>query len=55
MLSAKGDQMLLTQTMRGKNSGLLLKLMCSLFFNQDKMIGGKFEEGLAALKALVEQ
>jgi hypothetical protein len=29
--------------------------MCSLFFDQDKMIGGKFEEGLASLKAIAEQ
>ncbi len=44
-----------TQTMSGKNTGFFPKLLCILFFNQDKMIGGKFEEGLASLKALAER
>ena len=43
-----------TQTMRGTNA-YIAKLMCLLFFNQDKMIGGKFEKGLANLKAIVEE
>lgn len=53
-LTANDDETLVTQTMRG-TSTFLPKLMCTLFFNQDKMIGGKFEEGLAALKALSEK
>jgi hypothetical protein len=53
-LSEQGAQTLVTQTMRGKSASFLPKLICTLFFDQDKMIGGKFEEGLAALKALAE-
>jgi hypothetical protein len=53
-LAANGDETVVTQTMRGTIT-FLPKLMCTLFFNQDKMIGGKFEEGLATLKALAEQ
>jgi Polyketide cyclase / dehydrase and lipid transport len=53
-LAANGDETVVTQTMRG-TSTFLPKLMCALFFNQDKMIGGKFEEGLANLKAIAEK
>jgi hypothetical protein len=53
-LAANGDETVVTQAMRGTSS-FLPKLMCTLFFNQDKMIGGKFEEGLANLKAIAEQ
>jgi len=53
-LSENEGQTLVTQTMRGNSPGFLPKLMCTLFFNQDKMIGGKFEEGLATLKVLAE-
>jgi Polyketide cyclase / dehydrase and lipid transport len=53
-LAANGDKTVVTQTMRG-TSTFLPKLMCTLFFNQDKMIGGKFEEGLISLKALAER
>ncbi|QPK64002.1 SRPBCC family protein [Methylomonas sp. LL1] len=53
-LSENGGQTRVTQTMRGKSAGILPKLMCALFFDQDKMIGGKFEQGLAALKTLME-
>jgi len=49
-----GDNTVVTQTMRGTSS-YIPKLMCLLFFNQDKMIGGKFEEGLANLKVIAEQ
>lgn len=54
-LYENGGQTQVTQTMHGKSPGFLPKLMCTLFFNQDKMIGGKFEEGLASLKSLAEQ
>ncbi len=53
-LTPNGEETVVTQTMRG-TSTFLPKLMCILFFNQDKMIGGKFEEGLANLKAIVEE
>lgn len=53
-LAANGGETVVTQTMRG-TSTFLPKLMCTLFFNQDKMIGGKFEEGLANLKAIAEK
>jgi uncharacterized protein YndB with AHSA1/START domain len=52
-LEPKGDNTVVTQTMQGTNA-YIAKLMCLLFFNQDKMIGGKFEQGLANLKAIVE-
>jgi hypothetical protein len=53
-LAQNGSETLVTQTMRG-TSTFIPKLMCVLFINQDKMIGSKFEEGLANLKALAEQ
>ena len=53
-LAENGDETVVTQTMRG-TSTFLPKLMCTLFFNQDKMIGGKFEEGLANLKGIAEK
>jgi Polyketide cyclase / dehydrase and lipid transport len=53
-LAANGDGTVVTQTMRG-TSTFLPKLMCTLFFNQDKMIGGKMEEGFASLKAIAEK
>ncbi len=33
----------------------IAKLMCMLFFDQDKMIGGMFEKGLASLKEMMEK
>lgn len=53
-LAANGDETVVAQTMRG-TSTFLPKLMCTLFFNQDKMIGDKFEEGLANLKVIAEK
>ncbi len=53
-LQAEGENTLVTQTMWGTSS-FIPRLMCSLFIDQDKMIGGKFEEGLASLKAIAEQ
>ncbi len=53
-LQAEDENTVVTQTMRG-TSTFIPRLMCSLFFDQDKMIGGKFEEGLASLKAMAEQ
>lgn len=52
-LQPNGENTGVTQTMNGK-SPYLAKVMCLLFFNQDKMIGDKFEEGLATLKTIAE-
>ena len=43
----------MTQAMYGPNT-FLAKLM-GLFFSMDKMIGQKYEEGLASLKAIAER
>lgn len=53
-IEPNGENTVVTQTMRGTSS-YIPKLMCLLFFDQDKMIGGKFEEGLANLKAIAEK
>ncbi len=52
ILESQGDSTVVTQAMYGSNS-FLSKLM-SLFFNMDKMVGEKYEEGLASLKTLAE-
>lgn len=51
-LKPNGDQTAVTWTMAGENN-FVGKLFC-LFMNQDKMIGGEFEKGLANLKRLAE-
>jgi hypothetical protein len=48
----EGNQTVVTWTMTGKNN-FIAKAMC-LFMNMDKMIGGQFEKGLAAMKSIVE-
>ena len=53
-LMPNGDHTMVTQTMQG-TSPYIAKVMCLLFFNQDKMIGDKFAEGLASLKAIAEK
>ena len=53
VLVAQGDSTRVTQAMFGP-SVFLSKLM-GLVFNMDKMVGDKYEEGLAALKALAEK
>lgn len=52
-LVPNGESTVVTQTMNGSNP-YIAKVMCLLFFNQDKMIGDKFEEGLAGLKITAE-
>ena len=47
-----GNQTVVTWTMTGKNN-FIAKAVC-LFMNMDKMIGGQFEKGLAAMKAIAE-
>lgn len=52
-LVPQGDATTVTQAMYGA-SPYLSKLMC-LFFSMDKMVGSKYEEGLANLKVIAEQ
>jgi hypothetical protein len=46
------DKTVVTWTMTGKKN-FISKAVC-MFMNMDKMVGGKFEEGLANLKTIVE-
>ena len=48
----EGNDTAVTWTMSGRNN-FIGKAIC-LFMNQDKMIGGYFEKGLANLKSVVE-
>ena len=48
----EGDQTVVTWTMTGRNS-FIGKAFC-LFMDMDKMIGDKYEEGLANMKAVTE-
>jgi hypothetical protein len=48
----EGDQTKVTWAMSGKHN-FIAKAVC-LFMNMDKMIGDKFEEGLASMKKVVE-
>ena len=52
-LAPQGDGTKVTQAMYGPNP-FLAKLM-GLFFSMDKMVGQKYEEGLASLKAIAER
>ncbi|MBX3735951.1 MAG: SRPBCC family protein [Candidatus Didemnitutus sp.] len=51
-LQPAGNQTVVTWTMTGENN-FVGKVFC-LFMNQDKMVGGEFEKGLAQLKRLAE-
>lgn len=53
VLVAQGDSTRVTQAMYGP-SPYFSKLM-TLFFSMEKMVGSKYEEGLASLKALAEK
>ena len=48
----EGNQTAVTWSMAGENN-FIAKAVC-LFMNRDKMVGGKFEEGLARMKSVVE-
>ena len=48
-----GDKTDVTWSMDGKNN-FMSKVIC-LFLHMDELIGGKYEEGLANLKAIVER
>jgi uncharacterized protein YndB with AHSA1/START domain len=52
-LVPQGDTTTVTQAMYGA-SPFISKIMC-LFFNSDKMVGSKYEEGLGTLKAIAEK
>jgi Polyketide cyclase / dehydrase and lipid transport len=52
-LTAQGDSTKVTQAMYGRTP-YIGKVM-SLFFSMDKMVGEKYEEGLATLKAVAEK
>ena len=49
---ADGAKTTVTWAMSGENN-FIAKAMC-LFMNMDKMVGGQFEKGLAAMKSIVE-
>jgi len=48
----EGDGTTVTWSMTGKNN-FVSKAFC-LFMDMDKMVGGDFEKGLAAMKAVAE-
>jgi hypothetical protein len=48
----EGDQTVVTWSMAGKNN--FMAKAVHLFMNMDKMVGGQFEKGLAAMKSTVE-
>lgn len=50
--SSEGERTAVTWCMSGKNN-FLGRAMC-LVMNMDKMVGGKFEQGLASMKTTVE-
>lgn len=51
-LKSQGGQTVVTWSIYGQNN-FVSRLFC-VFMNQDKMIGGEFEKGLADLKRVVE-
>jgi uncharacterized protein YndB with AHSA1/START domain len=52
-LAQNGENTTVTQAIYGP-SPFISKLM-GLFFSMDKMVGGKYDEGLASLKAIAEK
>ena len=53
-ITAVGAQTQVTWAMSG-HAPFMLKAMCLLFFDQDKLIGTMFEQGLANLKTISEK
>jgi hypothetical protein len=49
-----GERTMVTWTMSGTYKDFMSKAIC-MCMNMDKMVGGKFEEGLASMKAIVEK
>jgi hypothetical protein len=54
VMKPQGDSTQVTWAMFGPQP-YIAKLMCMLFFDQDKMIGGMFEKGLVNLKEMMEK
>jgi len=52
-IKPEDDQTAVTWSMDGKNN-FVAKLLCLLIMDMEKMIGGKYEEGLAKMKSIVE-
>jgi Polyketide cyclase / dehydrase and lipid transport len=52
-LRPEGEQTTVTWSMDGKNN-FISKAFCLLIMDMEQMIGGKYEEGLASLKKIVE-
>ena len=48
----QGDQTVVTWSMAGKNN-FMARAFC-MFMDMDKMVGGDFEKGLAAMKSTAE-
>jgi hypothetical protein len=53
LFTPAGDETMVTWTMDGKHT-FISKAMCLFVFDMDKMIGGKYDEGLASMKKIVE-
>jgi hypothetical protein len=49
----QGDRTVVAWSMTGKNN--FMAKAVHLFMNMDKMVGGQFEKGLAAMKSIVEE
>lgn len=49
----QGEQTVVTWAMYGRYANFFAKAMCKVM-NMDRMVGGKFDEGLASLKKTVE-
>ena len=52
LFKPEGNQIVVTWSMAGKNN--VIDKVVGLFLNMDKMVGGQFEQGLAAMKSIVE-
>ena len=48
-----GDQTAVTWSMEGRNN-FIAKAICLFLMDMEEMVGGKYEEGLANIKAIVE-
>lgn len=48
-----GEKTDVTWTMEG-TAGFIEKAICAVFFDQDKMVGGMFEQGLSNLDAVTK-
>jgi hypothetical protein len=53
MLATQGDSTMVTQAMYGPSP--FISRVMGLFFSMDKMVGQKYEEGLASIKSIAEK